>query len=221
MYIALRDAIIAHRLPPGTKLTEDELASIYAISRTLVRSGLQALAHDRLVVLEPNRGAFVAKPTREEAVQIFEARALVEPNVASLAAAHATRADIARLENHLEEEARTENTRSEGESIKMSANFHLLIADMSRQAVLVGFVRELLSQSSLIIALYWKRRETTCESCAHSALVTALAAHRGEEAAHIMKTHIEDLMSGLDLSPQEAKTSSLADILASDSSRMR
>src|SRR5215472_7189838 len=85
-YTRLRDAIFAHRLPPGTKLPEDELAAIYAVSRTVIRSALQALAHDRLVRLEPNRGAFVAHPTRLEAREVFEARALIEPKVAALAA---------------------------------------------------------------------------------------------------------------------------------------
>ena len=65
IYSALRDAIISHRLGPGTKLPEDELASIYSVSRTVIRAALQALAHDRLARLEPNRGAFVAQPSKK------------------------------------------------------------------------------------------------------------------------------------------------------------
>src|SRR5262247_47523 len=83
VYDALRDAILSHRLAPGTKLPEDELASIYSVGRSVVRSALQALAHDRLVRLEPNRGAFVAQPSKREAREIFEARALLEPRVAA------------------------------------------------------------------------------------------------------------------------------------------
>src|SRR5258707_15779734 len=45
-YTRLRDAIFAHRLAPGTKLPEDELASIYVVSRTVIRSALPALPHD-------------------------------------------------------------------------------------------------------------------------------------------------------------------------------
>ena len=63
VYAGLRDAIVSHRLAPGTKLPEDELASIYSVSRTVIRAALQALSHDRLARLEPNRGAFVAQPT--------------------------------------------------------------------------------------------------------------------------------------------------------------
>ena len=78
LYLGLRNGILGHGIDPGTKLPEDELGAIYSVSRTVVRAALQALAHDRLVRLEPNRGAFVAKPTRTEAREVFEARALVD-----------------------------------------------------------------------------------------------------------------------------------------------
>src|SRR4051812_1024159 len=54
VYAGLRDAIVSHRLAPGTKLPEDELASIYSVSRAVIRAALQALSHDRLARLEPN-----------------------------------------------------------------------------------------------------------------------------------------------------------------------
>src|SRR5690349_1800093 len=102
VYDALKDAILSHRLAPGTKLPEDELATIYGVGRSVIRAALQALAHDRLARLEPNRGAFVAQPSKREAREIFEARALIEPRVAALAAAVADEDDIALLRAHLE-----------------------------------------------------------------------------------------------------------------------
>ena len=47
VYLGLRDAILTHALTPGTKLPEDELGEVYSVSRTIVRSALQSLAHDR------------------------------------------------------------------------------------------------------------------------------------------------------------------------------
>jgi len=122
-YTRLRDAIFAHRLVPGTKLPEDELASIYAVSRTVIRSALQALAHDRLVRLEPNRGAFVAQPSQTEAREIFEMRMLVEPRAASLAAERATPADVARLRAHLDEEDNALREGRDSDALMLSANF--------------------------------------------------------------------------------------------------
>ena len=52
-------AIVERRLMPGTKLSEQKIADIFKVSRTLVRQALNQLSRDRLVVLEPARGAFV------------------------------------------------------------------------------------------------------------------------------------------------------------------
>lgn len=213
VYLALRDAIITHRLAPGTKLPEDELSHIYSVSRTLIRAALQALSHDRLVNLEPNRGAFVARPSRQVARETFEARTLIEPRLAATAARFATDAEVVALRKHLESEHGSSD--HEGDAIKLSAEFHMIIAEMSRQSVLIGILRELLSQSSLVVSLYWRRRDTTCESRAHGALVDAIAAHKEVDAAELMKSHIVDLMSGLDLTLDERTTSSLAEILGS------
>ena len=159
VYVGLRDAILTHALSPGTKLPEDELGEVYSVSRTIVRSALQSLAHDRLVTLEPNRGAFVAQPTKTEAREVFEARALIEPKVAGLAAGIAKPADVALLRRHLEEEHQAMHEGRDGEAVVLSGRFHVAIAEIAGQSILTDFVRGLCSRSSLIIALYWRRRE--------------------------------------------------------------
>src|ERR1700709_1444373 len=199
VYVGLRDAILTHALSPGTKLPEDELGEVYSVSRTIVRSALQSLAHDRLVTLEPNRGAFVAQPTKTEAREGFEARALIEPKVAGLAAGIAKPADVALLRRHLEEEHQAMHEGRDGEAVVLSGRFHVAIAEIAGQSILTDFVRGLCSRSSLIIALYWRRRDTICESHAHNALVDAIAKNSPKDATELMTSHLVDLLSGLDL----------------------
>jgi DNA-binding GntR family transcriptional regulator len=213
VYLGLREAILTHALRPGTKLPEDELGEIYSVSRTLVRSALQALSHDRLVTLEPNRGAFVAKPTKIEAREVFEARALIEPKVASLAAEAAKPADIVLLRRHLEDEHEAVRAGKDGEAVVLSARFHVAIAEIAGQSIFTEFVRGLCSRSSLIISLYWRRRDTICESHAHHALVEAIAANSPRDAAELMTSHLVDLLSGLDLAARATEPRRLADIL--------
>jgi DNA-binding GntR family transcriptional regulator len=213
VYLGLRDAILTHGIRPGTKLPEDELGEIYSVSRTIVRSALQALAHDRLVTLEPNRGAFVAKPTKLEAREVFEARAVIEPKVASLAAEVAKPADIARLRRHLSDEHEALHAGRDGEAVVLSGRFHVAIAEIAGQSILTDFVRGLCSRSSLIISLYWRRRDTICESHAHLALVDAIAANSPKDAAELMTSHLVDLLSGLDLAARQPEPLKLADIL--------
>ena len=199
VYTDLRDAIVGHRIPPGMKLPEDEVASIYGVSRTLVRAALQALSHDRLVNLEPNRGAFVAQPGKREAREVFEARALVEPHVAALACDNSNPGQIARLRDHLEREHEAIHAGRDSEAIMLSARFHMGIAEMADHSILTDVVKDLIQRSSLIIALYWRRRDTTCERHAHLALVNAIEQRSKTDASELMKSHIIDLLSGLDL----------------------
>ncbi len=213
VYVGLRDAILTHALQPGTKLPEDELGDVYSVSRTIVRSALQALAHDRLVTLEPNRGAFVAKPTKTEAREVFEARALIEPKVAGLAAERARSSDVALLKRHLDEEHQAMHAGRDGEAVVLSGRFHVAIAEIADQSILTDFVRGLCSRSSLIIALYWRRRDTICESHAHHALVDSIAKNSPKDATELMTSHLVDLLSGLDLSERPAEPKRLADIL--------
>jgi DNA-binding GntR family transcriptional regulator len=212
---SLRDAIIGHRLAPGVKLPEDELATIYGVSRTVVRSALQALAYDRLICLEPNRGAFVAKPSPREAQEVFEVRGLIEPRVASLAASAAQAHHTAHLAAHLEREHMAVRAGHDGDAIRLSAAFHVAVAEIAGNAILTDYVRDLVSRSSLIIALYWRRRDTTCDSHAHHALSGAIGIGDVDGAGELMRCHLVDLFSGLELSVSERKNVSLSEILRS------
>ncbi len=213
VYAGLLAAIVDHRLPPGTRLPEDEIGAVFGASRTIVRAALQALAHERLVAIEPNRGAQVSQPTIEEARQVFEARSLIEPRVAMLAAGRAAAADVAALKSHLERENLAIDSGDKGRAIALSAEFHVLIADLAGQAILAGFIRELVSRSSLVVALYWRRSDATCERHAHHELVEAIAGGAGERAADLMRSHLVDILSGLDLRPRETRDAALAELL--------
>ncbi len=214
VYEALRAAILSHNLTPGIKLPEDEIGDIYSVSRTVVRAALQALSHDRLVQLEPKRGAFVAQPGKQEARDVFEARALIEPKVAAMAAEVAKPADVKLLRRHLDDEHRAIDAGDNGEAVLLSGRFHVAIAEIAGQVVFTEFVQSLCSRSSLIIAMHSRRRDTLCESHAHHALVDAIARNSPVDASELMTSHLVDLLSGLDLRPPKATERSLADILS-------
>lgn len=204
----LATAIHEHRLSPGMKLNEDEVGEIFGVSRTIVRSALQRLSHEQLVVIEPNRGAFVARPSVREAREVFEARALLEPRTAHSAATRATTDDLALLKRHIDEEHAAIRAGETGRALRLSGDFHIEIARIADQATIAGFITQLVARSSLIIALYWRNRRATCESQAHHALMDALEAHEAERARDLMASHLVDLVSLLDLSePTETPTS--------------
>lgn len=209
----LQLAILEHRLVPGMKLSEDEVGDLFGASRTVVRAALQALAHSELVTIERNRGAFVAQPSLKEAHEVFDARALIEPSLAGRAAKRASKRDLENLRRHIAAEHQALKSGDMGEALVLSGTFHIAISEIADQQVLTSIVRTLISRSSLIIGLYWRRPDTACESHSHEALLNAFADHDALTAEEIMKSHIIDLHSGLDLREKSAEAASLADLL--------
>ncbi len=212
--IKLTEAVHEHRVLPGMKLSEDEVGEIFGVGRTVVRQALRTLAHDGLVTIERNRGAFVSKPTVKEAREVFEARALLEPQTARSAAERTTPEDVAILQRHIEEEHTALASGQAGLALKLSGQFHIEIARMANQQTIETFIRQLVSRSSLVIALYWRRRNALCESHAHHALLNALKERDGGTAEELMKGHLLDLLSQLDLSSQPEKLLSLREALS-------
>lgn len=209
----LEQAIMDHRLMPGTKLTEDELASIYGVGRTIVRTALQTLSHRGLVETHRNRGAFVAKPSVREAREVLEARALLEPRTARSAAERARPADVRTLNRHIEQEHAAMDAGDTGRAVYLSGEFHVAIARIADQITIETFIAGLVARSSLIVALYWRRRDALCDSHAHHALLDAIATNDGARAEDLMKSHLVDLSSCLDLSDAPAPARSLREVL--------
>ncbi len=211
---ALSLAIHEHRILPGTKLIEDELAEIYGVSRTVIRAALHSLSHIQLVEIRRNKGASVASPSLKEAREVFEARELLEPRTAHSAAQLATPADIARLERHIKDEHAALDAADPGRALYLSGLFHNDIARIANQSTIAGFIETLVARSSLIIALYWRRESALCEKHAHHALVKALADGNEKQAEDLMRSHLVDLHSALDLKERSGRVLSLKDALS-------
>ncbi len=209
----LTEAVHEHRLQPGAKLREDEVCEIFGVSRTIVRQALRSLEFAGLLTIEKNRGAFVSKPTLKEAHEVFQARALLEPTTARAAAERARDADIEILERHIEAEHAALAQDEAGLALKLSGDFHLEIARIADQHTIEQFLRQLISRSSLVIALYWRRRNALCESNAHHALLDAFRNRDGANAEELMKGHLLDIYSQLDLREREDGATSLRDAL--------
>ena len=209
----LTEAVHEHRLQPGAKLREDEVGEIFGVSRTIVRQALRAMEFEGLLTIEKNRGAFVSQPTLKEAHEVFQARALLEPTTARAAAERAKDSDIALLEQHIQDEHAALARDEAGLALTLSGHFHLEIARIADQNTIEQFLRQLISRSSLVIALYWRRRNALCESNAHHALLDAFRKRDGKNAEELMKGHLLDIYSQLDLRDRAAGVTSLRDAL--------
>lgn len=86
VYALILDGITDQVLLPGKKLTESELCRQMVCSRNTVRGALSLLAHDKIVDLQPNRGAFVHVPDLKEMQDVFNARIEMETMILNILA---------------------------------------------------------------------------------------------------------------------------------------
>lgn len=211
---AVASAIVEQRLPPGTKLAEDELGATFGVSRTIVRAALRSLAGERLVRIWPNRGAFVASPSVEEARQVFHARRVAEGALIRDAARRCRPGDVAVLRSHLAEEGAALARGDRSAAIRLSGDFHRRMGAIAGQDVLLAFVSELIARSALVIALYGTTRASSCGTSEHEGLVEALERHDADRAEALMLHHLAHVEADLDLGRAGAATVDLAAALA-------
>lgn len=207
---SITGAIVEKRLMPGTKLVEQQIADVFSVSRTVVRQALNRLSRDRLVTLEPARGAFVAMPSIEEARQVFQVRRLVEGGMARQLAQEITDQQIEQLHAHLRDERHAVSRNDVSGRTRLLADFHVVLARLMGNEVLADLIADLLSRSQLIALMYQSGHSAEHSQAEHVHIVEALAKRDGRAAARLMEQHITSVERNLRLDP---RTPDLASVL--------
>src|SRR5258708_17836291 len=213
IYERLMNAISEHRLKPGTKLAEDRLATIFSVSRTTVRAVLQQLSHELVVTMVPNRGAFVASPTVEEARELFEARRQIELPVIEKVCRCATKTDLARLRAHVAQEQDARKRDDRGATVRLSGEFHVMLAQVSGNRFIERTMRSLQVLTCLTILLY---NAPTAQAHPHDENARLLEAGEGGNtklAQKLMVEHLGHIEATLRLHGPEEQDDDLAAIL--------
>lgn len=199
---SITHAIADRRLMPGTKLSEQKIGDIFQVSRTVVRQAFNQLSRDRLVVLEPARGAFVAAPTAEEARDVFEVRAILEAAIARQLCAVITDEQVGQLRAHLAlERAAVDNDEVPGRT-RLLGDFHLVLAQMLGNQVLIQMLSELLTRSSLIALMRQSTQSAEESHDEHVAIVDAFERRDAKAALRLTAKHLENVQHNLNLDPQ-------------------
>ena len=194
---ALTRAIVDHRLNPGTKLAEQKLADHFGVSRTLVRQALFQLAQNRLITLEPARGAFVAAPSVDEARQVFAVRRMVETGMTRQFAASTTPARLKALRQHVAlEKAAVEGDDAAGRT-ELLGDFHVRMAELMGNTVLAQLLGDLISRCALITLMYQSPTAAAHSYEEHAQIVKALAAGDADTAVRLMDEHLRHVEENL------------------------
>ena len=187
---AITAAIVDHQLTPGAKLAEQKLADQFGVSRTLIRQALFQLSRNRLIHMEPARGAFVAAPSVTEARQVFAVRRMLEAGMVRAFIAAANPEHIDALRQHIAEEQNAVHGGTISNRTELLGDFHVRMAELMNNDVLAQVLGELISRCALITLMYQSRNEAEHSTDEHVAIVAALEAQDADLAVRLMHEHL-------------------------------
>jgi DNA-binding GntR family transcriptional regulator len=196
VYQGIYRAMIERRLMPGAWLREEEVAQTFGVSRTVVRQALQRLAQDHLIDLQHNRGARVVQPSLREAEHVFEARRVVECEIARRVGGTLDDTQLAELQRLVQAEADADRAGDTGASVRLSGEFHLALARLHGNPLFCRLLESLLPTTSLLMASFKVSGGPVCTVHRHAELLRAMASS-GAAAAAEMRRHLKELEQAL------------------------
>jgi DNA-binding GntR family transcriptional regulator len=192
----LTKAILEHRLVPGCKLGERELSEIFDVSRIVVRQALIRLADDGLAQIERNRGAFVAKPGIQEAIEIYDAMTLVEQGVAAQLSDRLGPAGWAELRQHVERQRQAVASGNDALADVLGQEFHTLFVRLSRNKVMQEIHAQLVRRTTLLRSLITADFDYCNLLDDHTKVLDLLEKGRLKQAMELIDTHHRAVVRG-------------------------
>ncbi|MDK4734696.1 GntR family transcriptional regulator [Rhizobium sp. CNPSo 3490] len=203
--------ILSAKIRPGTRLGENQLALLFGVSRTRVREAMMRLETRGIVHVSPRRGWFVVEPSAEDAIAVYEARRVVE---AGLLRSMGVLSEAGRkaLDAHLNEER---NAMAAGDRQRLTylmGDFHIRIAELSGNTIIVDILRDLTARTILISMLYQSEFHAVQSHEGHCRIFEAMQAGDFVRAAELSVEHLDEVEMGLDLT---ARPDPLSDLRSS------
>jgi len=190
-YDGLREAIVRGDIAPDARLVEADISATFDMSRGAVRTALIRLEQEGLVVREPHRGARVRIVSDEEAVEILQARAVLEGLAVRLTAERIDDAGVARLQACL---ARQRELLEAGDLLGASeanAELHTALLELSGHTTAIRLINALNARTVRYqyrtILIPGRPAASLAE---HTAIVDAVIAGNSREAELAMRRHL-------------------------------
>ncbi|EHN12724.1 transcriptional regulator GntR family protein [Patulibacter medicamentivorans] len=198
VYSALRDALVAGRLEPGRRLSENELAEWLGVSRTPVREALVRLRDDRLVEIVPQLGTFVSKISIAAVADAQFVREALECAAIRLAATRVTEAELLALQALI---AQQDEARAAGDLDRfylLDDGFHSALCESSGHAIAWTLVQRADGHLNRVRRLSLPVPEYMAEMIdEHRSVVAALAERDPDSAEAVLRHHLRMVLSGL------------------------
>ncbi len=185
----LRERILKGDYAPGERLVENKLSAELGVSRIPVREALRALASEGLVLIEPRRGASVAKLSPDIVREMVEVRATLEGLNAKLAAQRRDPGLIAELEAVLQQGMEAAAQGKADELLTLNSRFHEVLGNIAANSVLQEMMRSLRERTAVLFgpANTVRARQNWDE---HAQILQAVIAGDADLAALLAARHV-------------------------------
>ena len=193
---SLRARIVTGELIPGTRLSEQEIATSYGLSRQPVREAFIRLAGEKLLEVRPQRGTYVRKIDLVEVETSRFVREAVEADIAKLAAREADAAAVTELRRQMARQ--TEIAGSAGSSfVELDELFHTTLAEIAGRAGAWSYLQPIKMHMDRVRHLTAAEFPVDRLVGQHGAIVEAIAAHDPEAAETATRTHLRGVLDDL------------------------
>jgi phosphonate utilization transcriptional regulator len=188
----VESAILEGEYAPGAKLTEAAIAQKLGVSRGPVREAFRMLEEAGLVRTEKNRGVYVRDIPMDEALEIFELRAVMDELVGRRLAESMTPAQLKEVRALVDAMEKAVKAEDANEYHRLNLKFHDRLVQMAGNAKLTAIYRKLIKELSLFRRLNLADRSLPGSAGEHRAIVKAIAAGDAEAAGRAMFQHAMD-----------------------------
>ncbi|MFT0521513.1 MULTISPECIES: GntR family transcriptional regulator [Pseudomonas] len=184
----LRSAILDGRLPPGTAVRQQELATLYGVSRMPVREALRQLEAQSLLTVEMHKGAVVAPLIGEDAVDTYELRVLLESEALRQSIPLLEPEDIASARGYIEQ---LENETRHAEIGRLNRLLHMALYSKASNQKLLRLIENELNEEERFLRFHLSSMglgKLTQDD--HNALVDAASDKQVELAVSVLEQHL-------------------------------
>jgi len=196
-YHLIKEKIITLELEPLSVIDEQALKEDLGLGRTPIREALHRLAAERLVIIAPRRGMFVADISITDLAKIFEMRMVLEGFCARLAAERITPGQVAQMEATLA--ALDEIPYGDADALmEIDERFHKMLYQAADNAFLANTLNRLHALSMRLWHLVLDRLADVQGAIEqHREITIALKAGDGEKAQNLLHQHITEFQRAI------------------------
>jgi len=190
---SLREAIQNGYFEPGEKLDLDLIAQHFDVSRTPVREAVRRLEAEGFVDIRPHHGAFIATVSSDDIRESYEVRALLEPEVVRQVTPLLPVPVLDELDGLLKESRAQLDAGDMSRQGEIDFRFHTTVLDFGKNALLRDVLESISNRISVVrrFALSRPGAHLLQSNFEHQAILQALRERSAEEAAELMRQHLQ------------------------------